>query len=124
DELMAVAKVHFPDFPEKLLALICARAMQSEGYLKSMEFAARYAAALAGDRKRETPNLKDVEEAIQRMMPSKAAPEKSPVKDRLTGIQSPIQTTGNGKRIPMPSSANDAGEHQSAGRFRPDLVPA
>ncbi len=72
DELMAVAKVHFPEFPEKLLALVCARAMQSEAYLKGMEFAARYASALALDRRHRMPTVQDVDEAIERMMPSKA----------------------------------------------------
>ena len=71
DELMAVAKVHFPEFPEKLMALICARAMQAEGYLKSVEHAARYASALAAERKNTTPTLQDVEAAIERMMPAK-----------------------------------------------------
>ncbi len=72
DELMAVAAIHFPAFPEKLLALICSRAMQSEGYLKSMEFTARYASALASDRGHRTPTMQDVDESIQRMMPHKA----------------------------------------------------
>lgn len=47
DELMAVAGVHFPEFPSLLLEKICSRAMTSEGYLKSMEFTARHASALA-----------------------------------------------------------------------------
>lgn len=72
-ELMAVARVHFPEFPEKPLALICARAMQAETYLKGMEFTARYASALAQDRARRKPTVQDVDEAIERMMPAKTA---------------------------------------------------
>lgn len=72
DELMAVAAVHFPDFPEKLLALICSRAMQSEGYLKSMEYTARYASALAVERRHRTPTIQDVDEALGRMMTKRA----------------------------------------------------
>jgi hypothetical protein len=79
-ELMAVAKVHFPKFPELPMQLICARAMQSEGYLKSMEFTARYASSLAQRDGRDKPNQQDVEAAIERMMPTKAAPPAPEVK--------------------------------------------
>jgi len=104
DELMAVAKVHFPDFDEDLIALICARAMQSEGYLKSMEFTARYASALAQDRRHRTPTEKDVDEAIERMMPRKTLPAAPPLgsgskarsrvlKPALTTISEPAEAS-------------------------------
>jgi hypothetical protein len=92
DELMAVAQVHFPEFPVKLLALICSRAMQSEAYLKGMEFAARYASALAQDRKHRSPTIQDVDEAIERMMPGKAkVPEAGPKAPSANRVSTPLQ---------------------------------
>ena len=106
DELMAVAKVHFNNFPEKLLALICSRAMQSEAYLKGMEFAARYASALALDRRHRTPTVQDVDEAIERMMPGKAksqpmeVPEGGRVEANATPLQSRFRATEKAMQSP------------------------
>ena len=108
-ELMAVARIHFPEFPEQQLALICARAMQTEAYLKGMEFAARYATALALESRRRQPSLQDVDAAIERMMPRKAVaqtaaetPDSRPLKPALTPPK-----TGSRGRVPVVASDSD-----------------
>lgn len=69
EDLKAVARIHFPDLSEELRALIAARAMQSEGYLKNMEFAAKRARYLAQKKNREV-TLEDVDQAIEQMLPT------------------------------------------------------
>lgn len=128
-ELMAVAKVHFPDFDEDLLELICARAMQSEGYLKSVEFTARYATALAQDRHHKTPTDRDVDDAIGRMMPGKqqtpVAPA-TPLQKRCTKPSAPA-APDDGRRVePENFPSRAIGQVADLGRAgtRLDLVPA
>ena len=73
-DVLAVARNHFPDVPEPYLKLISARAMQSEGYLKSMEITVKRACFLAGERGCRKPDLEDVRTAIEYTMPA-SAPE-------------------------------------------------
>jgi hypothetical protein len=71
DELLAVARVHFPDLDPDYGELIASRAMQSEGYLKSFEQTAKYALHLAQQAGRPSPTLEDIQQAIGRMMPAR-----------------------------------------------------
>lgn len=140
DELVAVAKVHFPEFPDKLLALICSRAMQSEAYLKGMEFAARYASALAQDRRHRTPTLQDVDESIERMMPAKVkapgnqqrttvlpsanghlTPGSRPILDLENGQAGDEATTEFPRQLPGRRAGTGNASHS---RTRGDLVAA
>jgi hypothetical protein len=70
EEIVAVARKHFPEFPELLLEEIADRAILSDGHLKNMELAGRRARFLARERKHPTPTLQDVMDAIDEMMPS------------------------------------------------------
>jgi len=81
--------------------------MQSEGYLKSMEFTARYASALAQDRQHKTPTLQDVEESIKRMMPEKKIARKKPPAGR--------EGSGRLKEPLTPSSAAVNGREGESG---------
>jgi hypothetical protein len=81
---MAVARLHFPEVPELLLAKIAARAMQSEGYLKNVELTAKRARHNARAAGREKVTLADVELAISEMLPSPAV--KLPQSSRTAAV--------------------------------------
>ena len=68
-DLLAVARIHFPDMPEPFLKLIAADAMNSEGYLKNMEITAKCARFIAQERGHAPPTLEDVQAAIEEIMP-------------------------------------------------------
>ena len=126
EELMAVAKIHFPEFPEKLLALICARAMQSEQYLKSMEFAARYASALASERQRRTPSMQDVDDAIERMMPTKRPAHTASEAPSLKRVSRPVKPGSTRSLAPVLEDAGvvagNTGQTRNFTSRRPGLV--
>ena len=48
DDLLAVAKVHFPDMPPPFLKPVQRHAMASEGYIKNMEITAKRAPVYCG----------------------------------------------------------------------------
>ncbi len=73
EDLLAVAKLNFPDMPMPFLKLIAARAMRSEGYLKNLEITAKRAAFLAEENGRNQVNAQDVQDAIAQMMPETVA---------------------------------------------------
>ncbi len=73
EDLMAIARLHFPALPASHLKLIIARAMQSEGYIKNLEFAGKRALFIAQENGRTQPSVEDVERAIADMMPVAAA---------------------------------------------------
>ena len=72
DDLLAVARIHFPDADEDLLGLVAAMALQSESYLKAVENIARRARYSAAKRGRQKFTLDDVEQAIAEVMPASA----------------------------------------------------
>ena len=74
DDLLAVAKCHFPDFDELLLKRIVARALISEGYIKNVEIAAKRARFIAREHGRQKVSLPDVREAIEEVLPETVAP--------------------------------------------------
>lgn len=71
-DLMAVARVHFPEADDDLLELIVCKAMQSESYLKAVEDIARRARYHAKKRNAQKLNLADVDTAIAEVMPQPA----------------------------------------------------
>lgn len=85
DDLMAVARLNFPGITVPLLKLIVARAMQSEGYLQSIDVTAKRALFVAGESGRALPTKEDVMEAIADMMPGiRATPRISaPLRDTV-----------------------------------------
>jgi len=72
EDLLAVARIHFPGADEDLLGLVASMALQSESYLKAVENIARQARFNAGKRRAANFNLADVELAISEVMPSAA----------------------------------------------------
>ena len=73
EDLLAVAKIHFPEMPMPFLKLIAARAMRSEGYLKHLEMTAKRAEFLAEEDGRDQVRLEDVQNAIAQIMPETVA---------------------------------------------------
>ena len=73
-DLLAVTKIQGPDIPEKFHGFIVARAMQSEGYLKSIEAVCRLARYVARRGGHAAVTLADVELAASEVMPSTPAP--------------------------------------------------
>jgi hypothetical protein len=80
EDLIAVARVHFPEADEDLLGLIAAKAMQSESYLKAVENIARRARYNAKKRGGRKITINDVDTAIEEVMPpAMPAPAAAPV---------------------------------------------
>ena len=73
EDLLAVARVHFPEADEDLLGLIVGKAMQSESYLKAVENIAKRARYIAKKRGAKKLSLRDVDTAIAEVMPAPAA---------------------------------------------------
>jgi hypothetical protein len=74
EDLLAVARIHFPEADEDLLGLIAAKAMQSESYLKAVENIARRARYISKKRGAKRLSLADVDKAIAEVMPAPLAP--------------------------------------------------
>ncbi len=89
DDMMAIARIHFPDLPQPYLKLIIARAMQSEGYIKNLEFAAKRALFNARQDGRLQPSIEDVELAIKEMMPQAECVADAPQRTARTPITRP-----------------------------------
>jgi hypothetical protein len=70
DEIMAVARMHFPEIPDDLLGEIADRAILANGHLKNVELAGRRARFIARERGHAKPTVKDVQDAIEEMMPA------------------------------------------------------
>lgn len=79
EDLLAVARIHFPGADEDLLGLVAAMALQSESYLKAVENIARRARFNATKRGAKKFALRDVEQAISEVMPATAAASAPPV---------------------------------------------
>ena len=74
DDLLAVARLNFPDIRPAFLKLIAARAMQSEGLLHHIEITAKRARFIAREAGRPEPGQADIESAIADMMPHALRP--------------------------------------------------
>ena len=74
EDMLAVARIHFPDTDEDLLGLVVGHALQSEGYLKTVENIAKRARYIAAKRGSKTLTLKDVDRAISEVTPNRTAP--------------------------------------------------
>jgi hypothetical protein len=74
EDLLAVARIHFPEFPEAFLKLIAGYAMTSAGFLKSMDLVAKYARHVASKRESQRIEQADVELALREMMPGTELP--------------------------------------------------
>lgn len=98
EDLLAVARIHFPDTDEDLLGLVAAKAMQSESYLKAVENIARRARYNATKRGAKKLTLRDVDLAISEVMPTAPAlpvrPAEAPQdrKPRPARVASPAAT--------------------------------
>ena len=88
EDLLAVAKIHFPGIDPDYLALIAAKAMQSESYLKAMEAIAKRACYLA--RKSSSPmTLDHLEAAIADVMPAQPVPRRGTAPVSISPAPSP-----------------------------------
>ena len=91
EDLLAVARVHFPEADEDLLGLIAAKSMQSESYLKAVENIARRARYNAKKRGAKRLTLADVDKAIAEVMPAPAAPAPVSLPTNGSGAAKPRQ---------------------------------
>ena len=73
EDLLAVARIHFPGANEDLLGLVVAKALQSESYLKAVENIARRARYNATKRGARKFTIRDIDTAIDEVMPAPAA---------------------------------------------------
>lgn len=76
-DMLAVARVHFPEINEPLLKVIVAAAGLSDAYLKAVENIARRARYLAGKAGRTSPGRAEVERAITETIPDVKLPRAS-----------------------------------------------
>lgn len=74
DDLMAVARFHFPEISDTVLQMIVGKAMRAEGYISAIQGMAARAAYLAKKAGREKITLEDVRQAANEFMPSVQAP--------------------------------------------------
>lgn len=72
EDLLSVARIHFPQLGEDYLLLIVAKAMQSENYLQAVEAIATRARYLSRRAGRSTVNLAHVDQAIADVFPAQA----------------------------------------------------
>jgi len=73
-DVMAVARIHFPDLTDPYLKLIAGRATQTESYFKNIELCVKRARFLAGERGHRSLLLDDIKEAIEYTMPAALTP--------------------------------------------------
>ncbi len=77
-DLLAVAKIHFPELDEDYLALISAKAMQSESYLKAIESIAKLSRYIAKRDGHKQVEMADLELAFAEILPPIAQPKENP----------------------------------------------
>jgi hypothetical protein len=77
EDMLAVARINFPNIRPPYLKLIAAHAMRSEGLLHHIELVAKRAEFIAGEHRRAEPAREDVEQAIVEMLPHGARPATS-----------------------------------------------
>jgi hypothetical protein len=70
EEIIAVARIHFPEMAQNLLEEMADRAIISDGHLKNLELAGHRARFLARERSHPKPTIKDVVDACEEMMPT------------------------------------------------------
>jgi hypothetical protein len=117
-DLIAVAKIHFPELDADYLELIAAKAMQSESYLMAVEGIARRARFIARREGRAALALADVEKAIEEILPSSvvAAPAAPVAEGRKT--PPPLAVKRGRRPITAPSLQSPARE------TTPTIIPA
>jgi hypothetical protein len=74
DDLMAVARVHFPDLDDDFLQVIVGTAMRSESYLMAVEAIAKRVRFIARRDNHPSVTLADLKLAISEIIPGQAAP--------------------------------------------------
>jgi hypothetical protein len=93
-DLIAVAKIHFPELDSDYLDLIAGKAMQSESYLKAVEAIAKRARYLARANRHRAITMGDLDAAINDVMPARPqieSVEEPPRKRRAAPLQSPLK---------------------------------
>lgn len=70
EQIVAVAKIHFPEIADVLLEELADRSINSAGYLKHIDMAGRRSRFLARERNHAVPTKRDVLDAIDEMMPT------------------------------------------------------
>lgn len=70
-DLIAVAKIHFPEFDEDYLALIAAKATQSESYLMTMESVSKLSRFIAKRDGHKQVEMEDLELAFSEILPAR-----------------------------------------------------
>jgi len=138
-DLIAVARIHFPEMDDDHLGLIAAQAMLSENYLMAVEAIAKRARYIARREKHRAITLSDLDTAISEVIPPaspapasepvrKAAPARSssrqesridaPLRRVKTPIKSPrggaVETLFSSRSLPSSDSASMRSEAVAA----------
>jgi hypothetical protein len=79
DDLLKVAKIHFPELNGRILSLIVDEVVLSKSYLKALEDISRRARYLSKERGASI-GLKDIDQAINEMVDARKAPNENPVR--------------------------------------------
>lgn len=112
-DLIAVAKIHFPEMDDDHLGLIAAQAMLSENYLMAVEAIAKRARYIAKRENHHAITLNDLDIAISEVMPaareaqadtsatrarqgSIAPAPKRPFKTSIKGVERPVKLARSG----------------------------
>lgn len=103
EDLVEVARIHFPEFDGDYLGLIASKAMQSESYLKAVEDIAKRARYIARTEGHPEVTVECIEKAIRDVFPDKSGTVKAlapahhrpPPRSRARPISTPIQTPCN-----------------------------
>lgn len=100
EDLLAVAEKKFPNVSKALRKMICGVALDSKGFLKTVDHIADYASYLAEERKAPAVALEDVEGAIRRFMPgSLDKMPAAPVQRARSRSAQPVQSAENRARF-------------------------
>ena len=108
EEIVAIARQHFPEIPEVLLEEIADRAILADGHLKNVELTGRRARFLAREREHSIPTRQDVMDAIDAMMPT--APRV------VTAKPEPAVESPQPKRSTRPAAARQQGSGEEFSR--------
>lgn len=126
EDLMAVARVHFPELDEDYLELIAGTAMVSDSYLQAVENIGRRARFIAKRGGRDKIGIDDVDLAISEVMPSyvpsqpKTARAK-PVQPLKPSFAAPLQTAC--KAVEKPGVSALAAGAGGLERFSRSMTP-
>lgn len=122
EDLLAVARINFPELDEDYLGLIAAKAMQSESYLMAVEAIAKRTRFIARRDGHSTITLADLELAISEVLPGSGVDRQpqpaQPLQRPRNRAAQTLQTPSRAKQLrqELRPLADDVEEFSSADR--------